>query len=138
MFIDASAIVSILTDEPDAAAMAQAIDRTSKPITSPIAIFEAALGIRRKFDLTSERAELNVVRFLAAAGVEVVPILTTDTATALNAFRRYGKGSGHPAGLNLADCFAYAVARNHGRVLLYTGDAFSQTDVGSTSDSETG
>jgi ribonuclease VapC len=131
MFIDASAIVSILTDEPDAVALAEAIDRTSKPITSPIAIFEAALGIKRKFDLTTERAELNVVRFLAAAGVEVVPILTTDTATALSAFRRYGKGSGHPAGLNLADCFAYAVAKNHGRVLLYRGDVFSQTDAGS-------
>ena len=138
MFIDASAIVSILTDEPDAAALAEAIDHTSKPITSPITIFEAALGLRRKFDLTSERAELNVVRFLAAAGVEVVPILTTDTATALNAFRRYGKGNGHPAELNLADCFAYAVARNHGRILLYTGDAFSKTDAANTIDFETG
>ncbi len=136
MFIDASAIVSILTDEPDAASLAEAIDRTSKPITSPIAIFEAALGIKRKFDLTTERAELNVVRFLAAAGVEVVPILTIDTATALSAFRRYGKGSGHPAGLNLADCFAYAVAKNHGRVLLYTGEVFSQTDAGSSGDIE--
>jgi ribonuclease VapC len=129
MFIDASAIVSILTNEPGAGTLAQSIESTANPITSPVAVFEATLGIRRKFDLTVERAELNVSRFLAAAGVEIVPIAGKDAETALEAFRRFGKGQGHPAQLNMGDCFAYAVARNRGRLLLYTGDGFSKTDI---------
>jgi ribonuclease VapC len=129
MFIDSSAIVSILTNEPGARTLAQSIDSTPNPITSPVAVFEAILGIRRKFDLTVERAELNVSRFLAAAGVEIVPIAAKDAEVAMDAFRRYGKGQGHPAQLNMGDCFAYAVARNRGRVLLYTGDSFSKTDI---------
>ena len=42
---------------------------------------------------------------------------------------RFGKGSGHPAQLNLGDCFAYAMAKQHGVPLLYKGDDFSQTDL---------
>ena len=48
---------------------------------------------------------------------------------ALGAFDRFGKGSGHPARLNLGDCFAYAMAKQHGVPLLYKGDDFSQTDL---------
>jgi uncharacterized protein with PIN domain len=49
--------------------------------------------------------------------------------TALSAFARYGKGRGHPAQLNLGDCFAYAVAKNHRRVLLFKGDDFDKTEI---------
>lgn len=49
---------------------------------------------------------------------------------ALAAFERFGKGSGHPAQLNLGDCFAYAIAKRHGIKLLYKGNDFSQTDLG--------
>ena len=129
MYIDSSAIVSILTNESNAAKLARAIDNSPNPITSPISVVEATLGLRRKFDLTADRAEVHVSRFLAAAGIEVVPVVAKDAAAALDAFRRYGKGQGHPADLNLADCFAYAIARNRGRLLLYTGSEFSKTDI---------
>jgi ribonuclease VapC len=131
MFIDASAIVSILTREPDAAEFAQAVGNARSPITSPIAIFEATLGIRRKYQLTVERAERNVLGFLTEAGIEVVPISAKDAETALDAYRRYGKGQGHPAQLNLGDCFAYAVAKNHRTPLLYKGNDFTKTDLAS-------
>nr|WP_294520797.1 type II toxin-antitoxin system VapC family toxin [uncultured Rhodopila sp.] len=129
MYIDSSAIVSLLTNESNAAKLARAIDNSPNPITSPISVVEATLGLRRKFDLTADRAEVHVSRFLAAAGIEVVPVVAKDAAAALDAFRRYGKGQGHPADLNLADCFAYAIARNRGRLLLYTGSEFSKTDI---------
>jgi hypothetical protein len=45
------------------------------------------------------------------------------------AYRDFGKGSGHPAGLNFGDCFAYALARARREPLLTKGDDFSQTDV---------
>jgi ribonuclease VapC len=45
------------------------------------------------------------------------------------ASRRFDKGSGHPAGLNFGDCFAYALARATGEPLLFKGDDFTHTDV---------
>ena len=61
--------------------------------------------------------------------VGVVGITPADGDAALEAFARYGKGRGHPAQLNLADCFAYAVAKNQGVALLFKGDDFSRTDL---------
>lgn len=56
--------------------------------------------------------------------------MTADTATlVLDAFDRYGKGRGHPARLNMGDCFAYAMARQRGVPLLFKGDDFGQTDI---------
>ena len=48
---------------------------------------------------------------------------------AREAYRDFGKGSGHPAQLNFGDCFAYALARDRGEPLLFKGNDFSQTDV---------
>jgi ribonuclease VapC len=47
---------------------------------------------------------------------------------AQRAYRRYGKGL-HSAGLNFADCVAYALATDSGEPLLFKGDDFAQTDV---------
>src|SRR5580704_9998818 len=113
MFIDASAIVAILTREPGADALADVLESAQSPITSPIAIFEAALGICRKRHASVEEAEQDVGEFLGLAGIRTVSIADTEAHTALAAFSRYGKGRGHPAQLNLGDCFAYAVAKNY-------------------------
>ena len=48
---------------------------------------------------------------------------------AREAYRDFSKGSGHAAGLNFGDCFAYALAKATGEPLLYKGDDFSRTDV---------
>ena len=129
MFVDASAIVAILTREPDADALADILDGARSPITSPIAVFEATLGLCRKRHASVEEAEADVREFLAAAGVRSVAITSKEGETALAAFARYGKGRGHPAQLNLGDCFAYAVARNYRGPLLFKGDDFSKTDI---------
>lgn len=130
MFVDASAIVAILTREPDAEALADVLDDARSPITSPIAVFEATLGLCRKRHASVEEAAADVREFMAAGGVRCVPITPKEGETALAAFARYGKGRGHPAQLNLGDCFAYAVARNYGARLLFKGDDFSKTDIG--------
>ncbi len=129
MFVDASAIVAILTREPEAEALANLLEAAPSPITSPIAIFEAALGLCRKRYASVAEAEADVREFLAVARVRIVSITTGEAETALNAFSRYGKGRGHPAQLNLGDCFAYAVARNYGTTLMFKGDDFSKTDI---------
>jgi ribonuclease VapC len=129
MFIDASAIVAILTREPEADAMADALQEASSPITSPIAVFEAVLGICRKRHASVEEAGADVRDFLELAGARTVAITEEDAATALAAFSRYGKGRGHPAQLNLGDCFAYAMATNHRVPLLFKGEDFDKTDI---------
>ena len=98
-------------------------------ITSPIAIFEAVLGICRKRHASIEEVEHNVGEFLEVAGVRTAPITDKEAHTALVAFSRYGKGGGHPAQLNLGDCFAYAMAKNGRTVLLFKGEDFDKTDI---------
>ena len=129
MFVDASAIVAILTQESDADALADTLDSAAAPITSPIAVFEAALGICRKRRSSVAEAEADLRAFLSIAGVTVMPISPDAAATALSAFSRFGKGTGHPAQLNLCDCFAYAVAQNHKTSLLFKGEDFNKTDI---------
>lgn len=135
MFVDASAIVAILTRETEADLLADVLERARSPITSPIAIFEAALGIRRKRHASVEEAEEDVNELLQMARARVVPITESEAETALSAFSRYGKGQGHPAQLNLGDCFAYAVAKNHRTTLLFKGDGFDKTDIRSAAPS---
>lgn len=129
MFVDASAIVAILTREPDADALADVLESARAPITSPIAIFEATLGVCRKRHASVEEVEEDVREFLGVAGIRAVPLTDREAETALAAFSRYGKGRGHPAQLNLGDCFAYAVAKNHRTSLLFKGEDFGKTDV---------
>ena len=129
MFVDASAIVAILTREPEADALADALEVARAPITSAIAVFEAALGVCRKRHASVAEAQADVAELLGAAGVRTVSITGKEAETALDAFARYGKGRGHPAQLNMGDCFSYAVAKTYRTSLLFKGEDFSKTDV---------
>jgi len=135
MFVDASTIVAILTREPEADVLADVLERARSPITSPIAVFEAALGVRRKRHASVEEASADVNELLQMARVRIVPITGSEAETALSAVSRYGKGQRHPAQLNLGDCFAYAVAKNHRTTLLFKGEDFGKTDIQSAAPS---
>jgi len=129
MFVDASAIIAILTAEPEADHLANRLDAAERRLTSSIAIFEATLGLTRKHALGVAEAKSIIQAFLHEAGIHITPITEQHGDVALDAFARYGKGRGHPAQLNLGDCFAYACARSHGVALLYKGMDFDQTDL---------
>ena len=129
MFVDASAIVAILTQEPEADALIDLLERAIRPITSAIAIFEAMLGLSRKRYASVEEVEADVTEVITKGRITLVPIAASDATTALQAFSRYGKGRGHPPQLNMGDCFAYAVAKNHRTSLLYKGNDFGKTDI---------
>ena len=129
IFIDASAIVAILTDEDEAATFIDVIESASERCTSPIAIFEATLGICRKRHSSVSEAYEDILQFLAIAGIQNAAIAPTDVKTALGAFSRFGKGRGHPAQLNMGDCFAYAMATDRNAALLFKGNDFDKTDV---------
>jgi ribonuclease VapC len=106
MFIDAFAIVAILTRELDADALLDLLEAASAPITAPVAVFEAVPGLCRKRHARIEEAEADLRAFLGLAEISVVAITDQDTTTALRAFSRYGKGQGHPAQFDPGDCFA--------------------------------
>lgn len=129
MFIDTSAIVALLTDEPDAARYAGLIGQAETPLTSGLVVLEAAMRLSSMLDIDPVLVETRIRAFLDDAAITIIPI-DGDTATAaVAAFAAYGKGRGHPAQLNLADCMSYACARTHGVPLLFKGDDFSRTDI---------
>ena len=129
MFVDASALVAIIAREADADPLLAVIEAASAAVTSPVALYEATLAVRRKGEITVAQAQSIVGRFLATVDVQVVPITPEIGTAALAAFARYGKGQGHPAQLNMGDCFAYAAAKLLGVPLLFKGDDFGHTDI---------
>lgn len=134
VFVDASAIVAILTGESEAVAFARRLEATRSAVTSPIAVYEAALAVARKTDGDLGAAQADVEDFLSRSGIASMRIEAADGPEALAAHQRFGKGR-HPAGLNMGDCFAYACAKRLGIPLLYKGDDFAKTDIRSAMDS---
>lgn len=128
MFIDASALTAILTDEQDARELLARIQNHATRITSPLAVWETAIAVARILHIEVMDATAAVEDFLALASVTVHPVLADTHRIALDAFARFGKGR-HPAALNFGDCFAYACARSAGLPLLYKGDDFPRTDI---------
>jgi ribonuclease VapC len=63
------------------------------------------------------------------ARIRIEPVDEAQAVVARQAFRDYGKGSGHPAKLNFGDCFSYALASVTGQPLLFKGDDFGHTDI---------
>ncbi len=129
MYVDASAIVAILTVEVDCDRLVDALDGADAAITSPIAVFEATMGLARKHRLDLHTAHQVVEDFLVSANVSLVAVTLAEAALAVDAAARYGKGRGHPAQLNLGDCFAYAAARASNSPILFTGEDFTKTDL---------
>ena len=129
MVVDASALVVMLTGEPEAEAFADRVEASRAVITSPVAIFEAVLAIRRKHRCSLLHARASLHAFLTKAGITLVPITEREADLALDAFDLYGKGTGHPARLNMGDCFSYALARSRDMPLLFKGDDCSRTDI---------
>jgi ribonuclease VapC len=89
---------------------------------------EASIVVEARKGDTGTRA---LAELLATSGIDTVPFDAGQAELALDAWRRYGKGR-HPAGLNLGDCVAYALARCTGEPLLYKCDDFSKTDIART------
>jgi ribonuclease VapC len=126
MIVDSSAIVAVLLSEPDAAAYAQAIEDAPDRRMSAVSFVETAIVVDGRRDpILSRRLD----DFLEAAAISIEPVDETQARLAREAYRDFGKGSGHPAQLNFGDCFAYALARRRGEPLLFKGTDFAQTDL---------
>ena len=127
MIVDTSAITAVLRDESDALRFARALAKKSEPRKLSAANFlEACIVIDGSRDaIISRRLDDLIVK----AGVSIEPVTEDQARIARAAYRDFGKGSGHPAGLNFGDCFAYALAQATGEPLLFKGEDFNETDI---------
>lgn len=130
MFVDACAIIAVLSDEPEAERVSRALAGAKKRITSPVAVLEAVLGLARpdKFNLSVEAVEPLVLEFLDERGIDIrdLPPAKRATTLSLSAAHRYRSGR---RGLNLGDCLHYACAKYYRVPILATADEFRETDL---------
>lgn len=141
MFVDASAIVAILNEEPSASEIEK---RLAEAVTefrvSPLVHFEAAVSlaraksnaIRKDMKPSPEmlvKAQAAVAAFAEALSAEEMVITAEIGRAALDASMLYGKAVGHKADLNFGDCFSYACAKTAGIPIAYVGNDFAQTDM---------
>ena len=125
MILDSSAVVAILRAEPEASAMAQAVDRAEPCRISAVSYVEAAIVIDSSRDpIASRRFD----DFFRESEIVVEAVTPRQAEIAREAYRDFGKGR-HKAGLNFGDCFAYALAKERGEGLLFKGDDFCHTDI---------
>ena len=126
MIIDTSALIAILRAEDDASDMALAIERAAARRISAANYLETAVVIDASRDPIASRRFDELVD---VAELQVEPVTRDQARIARDAYRDFGKGSGHKADLNFGDCFAYALAKSTGEALLFKGNDFSHTDI---------
>ena len=137
MFLDSSVFMAILLGEPDAGELLGKITAARrKPITSPVVRYEVVVSLARSrnagakitpadTELATERFE-ELLKLLDCSEVLVTPNVSRLAITAASV---YGKVAGHPADLNMGDCFSYAMATANKVPLLYKGNDFAKTDL---------
>lgn len=126
MVIETSALVAMLTDEPDAERLEAAVEADVVRLMSAASYLETAIVIETRFGEPGGR-ELDL--WLHRAAVDLVAVDADQAEIARVAYRTYGKGK-HRAGLNYGDCFSYALAKVSNQPLLFKGDDFAKTDIG--------
>ena len=127
MVVDSSAVITVLLGEPESEAIARALLGEPQRLMSEQSALEVAIVIEarkgasgaREWELFAFNAELKFIPFTAAQRI-----------LAIEGWRRYGKGR-HPAGLNIGDCCAYALAVHTHQAILYKGADFSHTNLDS-------
>jgi ribonuclease VapC len=126
MILDTSAVIAILRGEPEAQRFSELVERDPAPKMSAASYVEAGAVMDAPRDAVLSRL---LDQFLSIAQVDVRPVTLEQARLAREAYRDFGRESGHPARLNFGDCFAYALAKDIGEPLLFKGADFSETDI---------
>ena len=122
MVVDTSALIAIALREPEWRVLATVIDASDLPMIATVNWVEAGMVMVGKKD------DVGALAIVTSLGIEIEGIGAPKPSRRRRAFVRYGKGL-HPARLNFADCFAYALAKARGVPLLFKGDDFARTDI---------
>jgi ribonuclease VapC len=126
VIIDASALLAILREEPEAPACAEAIEQADVRRVSAANFLEASIVIDAGRDPVASR---RFDELIDRSAIIIEPVTAEQARIGREAYRDFGRGSGHRARLNFGDCFAYALAKTTGEPLLFKGDDFRHTDV---------
>src|SRR5664280_3643276 len=114
LIIDTSAVIAILRHDPEAVPSARAIADATDRRVSAVNFVESAVVIDANHDPIATR---RFDDFITEANIFIEPVTEIQAKIARDAYRDFGKGSGHPAKLNFGDCFAYALAKTSGEPL---------------------
>lgn len=126
MVIDTSAIMAIAMNEPPKEAIEVALaGSTTNRISTGTYVELTAVASQRMPPAAMERT----LRLLDNYNIRLMPFDAAQARMAADAYRLYGRGSGHPARLNFGDCFSYALAATLDEPLLFTGEDFAHTDI---------
>jgi ribonuclease VapC len=126
VIVDSSALVSAIKREPDWIELARAMNSAKYLSISAASYLETSIVID---GLRSPAQSSRLDDLIDEIGMVIEPVTVAHAKIARQAYRDYGKGSGHPANLNFGDCFSYALAREKREPLLYKGDDFVHTDL---------
>ena len=126
MIVDSSALVAILLLEPEAATFTEALAVVGFKGLSAASYVETSIVIDSRRDPVASRQVDNLI---SRSGIQIEPFSAEQAVVARQAYRDFGRGSGHPAKLNFGDCLSYALAKVLDEPLLYKGDDFGHTDV---------
>jgi ribonuclease VapC len=126
MIVDTSAILTILKREEGWDAFSESLEASDRTFISAATYFEGSILVDRwKNGVLSRRYD----ELIEEAHINIEPVTAEQARIARQAYRDYGKGSGHPAQLNFGDCFSYALARDKREPILFKGDDFNHTDL---------
>ena len=126
MILDTSALIVILRYEAEAPEFARIIERAAQLRLSAVSYVETGAVIDGSKDPVASR---RLDELIEEAQIAIEPVTEAQARVARQAYRDFGKTSGHPAKLNFGDCFSYALAKAKGEPLLFKGGDFSRTDV---------
>jgi ribonuclease VapC len=127
--VDSSAVIAIFRQEDDAEDYARNIAAADDPVMSAANLVETSIVLRGLKKIAPKTAERWLDDFMKAAGIRIEPVTPDQAQAARSAHLKFGKGTGHGAGLNFGDCFAYALAKAMDAPLLCKGNDFPLTDV---------
>ena len=126
MIVDASALVTVALKEPGFEPYLEMLLRSRANRVSATTFLEAAIVVDR---FPNPRASVRFDELINDLEISIEPMTAHQATIAREAYRRFGKGSGHRARLNFGDCFAYALAKDLDEPMLFIGQDFIHTDV---------
>ncbi len=126
MIVDTSVLVAVAAAEPSTPALRVILQSEHPLAMSAGSYLETFLVADRHPNALVARAMDALIK---SARIIIEPFTAAQALIARNAYRDFGKGSGHPAQLNFGDCFSYALAIDTDRPLLFVGNDFNHTDV---------
>jgi len=118
--------MAVLRAEPDAQRYANALQRLAPLFMSAGTLIEVGTVVLHK---RGERRLQELYDLLKFSEIAVIAVTEAHARLAIDAYRRFGKCTQHPAQLNFGDCFSYALAKTLDQPLLFKGNDFSQTDI---------